>query len=165
MSLERLKNILPQSQLSCVYYGLVESHLRYGDVVRGSLNKSKTIALQRIQNWACCIIENAKIDDNWSRSWLNVENTIRNDRDIMTYKIMNKLCPEKFFNKFLPRSSISKYHTRHFRDLQIPRYRIEFAKKDFITQPWKLGIIYLMLSYVSYLPEIASKNNWKHLKG
>ena len=46
MSLKRLENILPQSQLCCVYSGLVESHLRYGDVVWGSLNKSKIIALQ-----------------------------------------------------------------------------------------------------------------------
>ena len=49
----------------------------------------------------------------------------------MTCKIMNKLCPEKFFNKFLPKSSVSKYNTRHCRDLQIPRYRTEFAKKGF----------------------------------
>ena len=35
------------------------------------------------QNRACCIIENAKIKDNWSRSWLNVENIIRYDRNIM----------------------------------------------------------------------------------
>ena len=49
----------------------------------------------------------------------------------MTDKIMNKLCPERFFNKFLPRSSVSKYNTRHCRDLQIPRYRNEFAKKGF----------------------------------
>ena len=68
MSLKRLKNILPQSQLCCVYYGLVESHLRYGDVVWGSLNKSKIIALQRLQNRTCCIIENAKIKDSWARS-------------------------------------------------------------------------------------------------
>ena len=34
-ALERLKNILPQSQLSIVYYALVESQLRYGDVVWG----------------------------------------------------------------------------------------------------------------------------------
>ena len=49
----------------------------------------------------------------------------------MTYKIMNKLCPENFFNKFLPRSSVSKYNTRCCRDLQIPRYRTEFPKKGF----------------------------------
>ena len=34
-ALKRLKNILPQSQLCSVYYALVESHLRYGDVVWG----------------------------------------------------------------------------------------------------------------------------------
>ena len=135
MSLKRLKNILPQSQLRSVHYGLVESHLRYGDVFWGSLNKTKKIALQRLQNRACNIIENARIKDNWSRSWLNVDNLFHYDRNIMTYKIMNKLCPENFFNKFLPRSSVSKYNTRHCRDLQIPRYRTEFAKKDFITQP------------------------------
>ena len=44
---------------------------------------------------------------------------------------MNKLCPENFFNKFLLRCSVSKYNTRHCRDLQIPRYRTEFAKKGF----------------------------------
>ena len=47
-SIKRLKNILPQSQLCCVYYGLVESHLRYGDVVWGSLNRAKVIVLQRL---------------------------------------------------------------------------------------------------------------------
>ena len=65
LNLKRLKNVMPQSQLCCVYYGLLESHLRYGDVVWGSFNKLKTIALQC---GACCIIENAKIKDNWSRS-------------------------------------------------------------------------------------------------
>ena len=33
MSIKRLDNILPQNQLCSVYYDLVESHLRYGDVV------------------------------------------------------------------------------------------------------------------------------------
>ena len=32
-SLKRPKNILPDVQLCCVLYGLVESHLRYGDNV------------------------------------------------------------------------------------------------------------------------------------
>ena len=55
-SLNWLKNILPQCQLYCVYYGLVESHLRFGDVVWGNLSK-KIIALQRLQNRASYIIE------------------------------------------------------------------------------------------------------------
>ena len=165
MGLKRLKNILPQSQLCCVYYGLVESHLRYGDVVWGSLNKSKIVALQRLQNRACCIIENGKIRDSWSRSWLNVENIIRYDWDIMTYKIMNKLRPEKIFKKFLPRSSVSKYNTRHCRDLQIPRYRTEFAKKGFhysALRAWN--------DLLAELRELPTQNNFKkqlktYLKG
>ena len=30
--------------------------------------------------------ENAKIKDPWSSLWLNVENIIRYDRNVMTYK-------------------------------------------------------------------------------
>jgi len=37
-----------------------------------------------------------------------------------------------------------------------------FAKKDFITQPKRLGTIYL-LNYESYLSKIVSKNNSKHI--
>ena len=68
----RLKNILPQSQLSIVYYALVESHLRYGDVVWGSLSKAKLAALQRLQTRALKIIRNAKIRDTWSCPGMNV---------------------------------------------------------------------------------------------
>ena len=92
LALKRLKNILPQSQLCSVYYALVESHLHYGDVVWGSLCKTKLTALQGLQSRAWSIIENAKIKDHWSSSWLNVENIIRYDRNVMTYKIVNRLC-------------------------------------------------------------------------
>ena len=47
-ALKRLKNILPQSQLSIVYYASVESQLRYGGVVWGSLSRTKLAALQRL---------------------------------------------------------------------------------------------------------------------
>ena len=84
MSLKRLTTTMPQSQLCSVYYGLVESHLRYGDVVWVSLNNTKKIALQRLQTRACNLIGNSWIKDNWSRSWLNVDNVFHYDRDIMT---------------------------------------------------------------------------------
>ena len=45
---KRLKNILPQSQLCSMYYALVESHLRYGDVIWSSLCKTKLAALQSL---------------------------------------------------------------------------------------------------------------------
>ena len=127
-ALKRLKNILLQSQLYSVYYALVESHLRYSDVIWCSICKTKLTALQRLQSRAWTIIENAKIKDIWSTSWLNVENIIRHDRNVMTYKIVNRLCPENLFDKYLPRSYFSLYKTRNSKDLQIPRSSTEFFK-------------------------------------
>ena len=128
-ALKRLKNILPQSQLCNVYYALVEILLRYGDVIWGSSCKTKLAALQRLQSRAWSIIENAKIKDLWSSSWQNVENIIRYDRNVMTYKIVNRLCPENLFDKYLTTSCFSSYNTRNSQDLQIPRCRTEFSKR------------------------------------
>ena len=42
---------------------------------------------------------NARINDSWSASWLNVKNHFRYDRNLMTYKVMNRLCPESLWDK------------------------------------------------------------------
>ena len=128
---KRLKNILPQSQLSIVYYALVESQLRYGDVVWGSLLRTKLAALQRLQTRALKIIRNAKIKDTWSCPGMNVENIICFDRNVMAYKIIHKLCPNSFLEKYKPRSSFSSYNTRNSQNLQIPKHRTERYKKSF----------------------------------
>ena len=49
-SLRKLKNILPQSQLLNVYQALVESHLRYANVVWGALSNTKLSNLQKYQD-------------------------------------------------------------------------------------------------------------------
>ena len=112
-ALKRLKNVLPQSELSIVYYALVESQLRYGDFVWGSLSRKKLAALQRPQTWALKIIRNAKIEDTWSCPGMNVEKIICFDRNVMTYKIMHKLCPNGFLEKYKRRSSFSSCNTRN----------------------------------------------------
>ena len=130
-SLKKLKNILPQSQLSNVYRALVESHIRYADVIWGSLTHSKKESLQRLQDRAIFIIETARIKDKWSNNLLSAEQLVMFDRAVMAYKIMNRLCPENLWNKFQRRSHYSNYNTRFCRDLQIPRYNLEYAKKGF----------------------------------
>ena len=45
-ALRKLKNILPQSKLLDVYRALVESHLRYANVVWGALPSTKLSTLQ-----------------------------------------------------------------------------------------------------------------------
>ena len=114
-----------------MYYALIESHLRYADVIWGSISKTKIAALQRLQDGAGSIIANARIKDSWSASLLNVENLFRYDRNVMTYKVMNRLCPESLWDQFQPRSFHSNYNMRHCKNLQIPRYRTEFAKTGF----------------------------------
>ena len=49
----------------------------------------------------------------------------------MTCKVINRLCPESLWDTYQPRSFYSTYITRKFEDLQIPRYRTEFAERGF----------------------------------
>ena len=89
-SLRKLKNLIPQSQLDHVYRALVESHLRYANVIWGSLPKSKSNTLQRLQDRARSIIDNVRQKDGWSHNWLTVEQLIKFDQSITTYKIINR---------------------------------------------------------------------------
>ena len=122
-----MKIFLNSILLSCI----VESHLRYANVIWGSLSKTKLDTLQRLHIRAHSIIENARIKDEWSSNWLSVENLIRFDRSVMAYKILNKLSPESLWDKYQYRSAYSNYETRNCKDLQIPRLRTEHARKGF----------------------------------
>ena len=130
-SLIKIKNIIPQSQLDHVYRALVESDLRYANIIWGSLPTSKLNILQRLQDRARSIINKARLKDNWSHNWLTVEQLIKYDRSVMTYKIIKKHCPESLLDKYQHRSQQSNYKTRNCRDLQIPRNNLEYVKKGF----------------------------------
>ena len=130
-SLKNLKNIVSQSQLSNVYRALVESHIRYADVIWGSVSNSNIESLQRFQDRAISIIDTARIKEDWSKNLLPVKQLITFDRSVMTYKIMNRLCPENLWNKFKKRSHFSNYNTRFCENLQIPKYNLEHSKRRF----------------------------------
>ena len=130
-ALKKLKDIIPQSQLCSVFHAIVESHLRYADIIWGSLSKTKLDTPQHLHNRAHSIVENTRIKDEWSSNWLTAENLIRFDRSVMTYKILNKLSPESLWHKFQYRSMYSNYETRNCKDLQIPKLITEPAKKGF----------------------------------
>ena len=123
--LRKLRNILPQSKVCNVYQAVVESHLRYADVIWGSLLQTKLRTLQRLQNRAKKIIRNARHKDNWSENWMSVENLFRFDRSVMTYKILNKISPESLWDKFDQRSSHSTYATRNCKDLKTKNWAYE----------------------------------------
>ena len=62
---------------------------------------------------------------------LNVKNINCFDRNVMTYKIVHKLCPDSLLGKYKPRVNISSYNTRNSQDLHIPKHRTEHYKKSF----------------------------------
>ena len=62
-ALNKLKDVLPQSELCSVYYALVQSHIRQADVVWGNVSYSELSALQRLQSQALSIVKNAKVKD------------------------------------------------------------------------------------------------------
>ena len=130
-SLRRLKNILPQSSLSNVYRALIESHIQYADVIWGSLSNTKIEFLRRLQDRAVSMIHTSRIKGNWTPKFLSVKQLITFDRAVMVYKIFNKLFPENLWNKFNRRSDHSRYNTRFYRKVQIPKYNLEYAKKGF----------------------------------
>ena len=99
-SLRRLKSILPQSSLHNVFRALVESHIRYADVIWGRLSNTKIESLQRLQDTAGCMIHTSRIKDNWTPKILSVEQLITFDRAVMVYRISDKLCPENLWSKF-----------------------------------------------------------------
>ena len=130
-AMKKLKDILPRSMLFQVYKALVESHLRYADVVWGSLSNTKISALQRLQNRAFDIIEASKIKDSFIRPAFNIDQMFQFDRSFLMFKMINKICPKSLHNKSAERSTISKYGTRNKTDLQIPRLNLDFSRKSF----------------------------------
>ena len=131
-SLRKLKNILPQSQLLNVYQALVESHLRYANVVWGALSNTKLSNLQRYQDRDLELIESSKIKYAYNKNILNVNQLMTFDRAPMTFKIVNQLCPEGLQNKFIERSALSKYNTRNMKDLHVQKLILEHKKKSFL---------------------------------
>ena len=118
-SIRKLKNILPQSQLLNVYQALVESHLRYANVIWGALSDAKISTFAEIPKQSTRLIESSKVKDAWNKNLMHISQLMTFDRAVMTYKIVNQLCPEGLQNKFIERSVISKYNTRNRRDLHV----------------------------------------------
>ena len=91
----------------------------------------QTIQIAEIASKGRKLIEEAKYKDGWNCNWLDVKSLISFDQGVMTYKILHGLCPDNLRHKFVERSMVSEYKTRNHRDLQIPKVRLEYAKRIF----------------------------------
>ncbi len=67
----------------------------------------------------------------WICKWLNVRSLISFDKGVMTYKVLHNLCPGNLWDGFTKGSMISEYRNRNRGDLQIPKVKLEHAKRSF----------------------------------
>ena len=88
--------------------------------------------LQKYQNRAFNLIESSKIKDAYNRNVLNVRELIVFDRAVMTFKIVNMLCPEGLQNKLTKRSALSNYNTRNMKNLHVQTKIRTYQKKLFV---------------------------------
>ena len=90
-----------------MYQALVEDFFRYANVVWGALfSDIKLSTLQKYQNRAFDLMESARVKDACNKNSLEVNQLMTFNRAVMTYKIVNQLCPEGLQNKFIKRSVI-----------------------------------------------------------
>ena len=73
-----------------------------------------------------------EVKDAWNKNLGNISQLITFERAVMTYKIVNQLCPEGLQNKFIERSVISKYNTRNRRDRHVQKLKLEYTKRGFM---------------------------------
>ena len=64
-------------------------------------------------------------------NWLSVINCFKYDKAVMTYKILNNLCPGSLHGKFTMKPQISAYETRNCHGISIPKQNLEFSKRGF----------------------------------
>ena len=70
------------------------------------------------------------VDDklSWNEQYKSVKGKVAGDRAIMTFKIVNQLCPEGLRNKFIERPALSRYNTRNMKDIRVQKMNLEYTK-------------------------------------
>ena len=96
-------------------FGALMSHLGGGEIL--SFNQ---IISSLVGQLSCARIHCAYLD-SWSHNWLTVEKLIQFDQSVLTYKIVNRQCPESLWDKYHHKTQHSSYRTRNCGDLQIPK--------------------------------------------
>ena len=76
-----------------MYKAHAENHLRYADVIWGSLSNTKISALLKMQNRAFDI-EESKITNFLIRPTFSIDQMFQFGRSVLMFKIITKICPE-----------------------------------------------------------------------
>ena len=131
--LKRTRSYLPKSSLITLYQTLIETHLRYCNVIWRQCVETLKDKLQALQNRVLRTVASQKFEHaDHSRllveyGWLSVRNLIKMDMGICRYKILNGQAPEEFKHIFQSVSSMHKYQTRSSQNdnLHLPQLNLK----------------------------------------
>ena len=114
----RQVKILPKPSLLTLYRSLVESRLKYCNVIWGNCGISLKNKLHHLQNHAVELINSDSELVNLNTSFkelslLNVQQLIDYSTTTLVYDSVHGNCPEYVADLFIPASNIHNYQTRH----------------------------------------------------
>ena len=113
--------------LHTIYRSLVESHIRYGNVVWGSCGEVLSTKLQKIQNRAARTVTRSESDENTEPlikelGWKTVRELVRYDTAITMHQSMHKIAPTYLSNIFQPLKYVHQIKLRDTSsNLRLPR--------------------------------------------
>ena len=126
--------------LQTIYRSLVESHIRYGNVVWGSCGEVLLTKIQKIQNRAALIVTRSEFDENAEPlikelGWKTVRELVRYDTAITMHKSMHKIAPTHLFNIFQPLKDVHQIKLRDTSsNLRLPRVTTNMGVRSFSYQ-------------------------------
>ena len=134
--IRRIRHLISYEVLINLYYALILPYLNYCCTAWGGCSKTNISKLQKLQNKYARLVLNAdrftsKCFLLTTLNWLSVEQIIKYQYCILTYKALNNLAPTYIQSMFKIRSFY--YCTRYSLDspLTVPHPRTDFKKRSF----------------------------------
>ena len=116
---KKTSKFLDKNALLMLFWTLVETHLKYCNVVWGQCNDTLIDRLQILQNKAARLITKVKYDDAdhlgliCQLGWITVCGIIKLDLGIFMYKSQNNLLPETAGKFHIPAEMVHSYETKY----------------------------------------------------
>ena len=123
--------------LKTIYRSLVESHVRYGNIIWGTCGEVLLTKLQKMQNRAARIITKSDYDTEAGPlidklGWKTIRELNNNDAAVMMFKIMNNMAPPYLTGMFQP---LRELHEIMLRDtnsnLRLPLMSTNMGQRSF----------------------------------